>query len=351
MDRASGAVQLVEECGGACSRWKVVGLGQAMARHPIDFLLPGSEVSRHASLSYAIAARWHGFRWLTLATICLSVLGCASAPRNDVADMLEPSNYRNWKPSMGTLPYAQVHDDQVEIHNVRNCTYLAEDTYVVNFEDRTYRLADVESVDFIVVPFKQVPSLAHTMLSFGFCDGRYLGVSVEVRLEEGESYSPLGGAARQYEIMYVVADERDLIRLRTEQRGDDVFIYRSRATAEQAQALFVDILKRINQLKDQPEFYDTLVNNCTTNIVTHINHLRPGSVNWDLGVLLPGYSDRMAYSLGLLVDYGTFEETKRRAHITQFPDRLVDGRRYSQLIRSKEPTSLASGQTQADTVR
>ncbi len=239
---------------------------------------------------------------------------------------------------MAVLPHARIRRDKVKVFNVRNCTYLDEETYVVHHDDRTYHLEDLESVDFVIVPFKQTPSLAHTMLSFGFRDGRYLGVSVEVRLEEGEIYSPLGGAARQYEIMYVVADERDLIRLRTEQRQDDVYVYRTVATPEQVQALFVDMMKRVNYLKKHPEFYDTFMNNCATNIVAHVNHLRPGRVPWDLGVLLPGYSDRMAYSLGLLVDYGSFEETKRRSHIDQFVDRFADSRSFSQLARTNRST-------------
>jgi hypothetical protein len=286
-----------------------------------------------------------------IAGFSLVVAGCASTPRNGVRDMLQPSNHRNWKANMAQLPYARLRDEEVRVFNVRNCTYLDEDTYVVHYEDRRYRLPEVESVDFIVVPFKQMPSLAHTMLSFGFRDGSYLGVSVEVRLEEGESYSPLSGAARQYEIMYVVADERDLIRLRTEQRGDEVYIYRSHATPEQAQALFVDVLRRVNQLKKQPEFYDTFTNNCTTNIVTHINRLQPGLLPWDIGVLLPGYSDRTAYSRGLLVDYGTFEETQRRARIAQAPTQLADSRQYSQLIRGHEAPRLLAQQERETPVR
>ena len=187
--------------------------------------------------------------------------------------------------------------------------------------------------DFIVVPFKDAPNLAHTMLSFGFDDGHYLAVSVEVRLEEGESYSPVKGALRQYEIMYVVADERDLIQLRTQHRKADVYVYRTRATPDQARSLLMDMMQRVNQLAEKPEFYNTFTNNCTTNIVLHINHLRPGRVPYDIRVLLPGQSDRLAYDLGLLDTKVSFEETKLAARVNNLAEIHRDHPDFSQLIR------------------
>jgi len=237
---------------------------------------------------------------------------------------------------MARLPYARVGSNRVRLFNVRNCVYLDEDTYVLNYEDRVFRLDDLQSVDFIVVPFSRAPGLAHTMLSFGWTDGRYLCVSVEVRLEEGESYSPLGGSLHQYEIMYVVADERDVIRLRTELRGDDVYVYRTTASPSQARTMFVDVLKRINRLRREPEFYDTVSNNCTTNIVRHLNQILNERLPWDPSLLLTGYSDRTAYGLGLLVDYGSFDATRRRANITDLAHRFAYEPDFSTLIRSSQ---------------
>ena len=213
---------------------------------------------------------------------------------------------------MAVLPYARLRGDRVKVYNVRNCSYIDEDTYVLNYEDRTYDLDDLETLDFVICPFTTAPSLAHTMLSFGFRDGRYLAVSVEVRLEEGEVYSTVGGTMRQFEIMYVVADERDVIKLRTDSRDRPTSTSIDLARRKkQVRALFVDVMKRVNTLKKRPEFYDTLMNNCTTNIVAHINRVKPGTIPWDpTSSLLTGYSDRTAYSLGLLVDYGSFEETR-----------------------------------------
>ncbi|HTN77324.1 MAG TPA: DUF4105 domain-containing protein, partial [Pirellulaceae bacterium] len=206
-----------------------------------------------------------------------------------------PSNHRDWLPYLGTLATADISGNEATIHNVRNCRYLSEDDYVLDYYDKSYDLSKLTSVDFIVVPFKEAPSLAHTMLSFGFQEQEFLAISVEARLEKGESYSPLKGATEQYELMYVIGDERDLIPLRTEHRDVDVYVYRTKVVPEEARAMFVDMLERANKLARQPEFYDTFTNNCTTNIVDHINHLRPSLIAYTYQILLPGHSDRLAY--------------------------------------------------------
>lgn len=259
--------------------------------------------------------------------------GCASLPQNTVDEILKPSNHRNWKASMAVLPSARLRDNRVTVYNVRNCSYIDENSYVVRHEDREYDLRDLESVDFILCPFTDSGALAHTMLSFGFRDGQFLAVSIEVRLEEGESYSAVGGAIRQFEIMYVLADERDVIQLRTEIRKSDVYIYRCRFTPEEARAMFVDVLKRVNTLKIQPEFYDTLANNCTTNIIAHVNRVRPGAIPWQPGQVLTGYADREAYRLGLLEDLGSFEATRERAYVSDLAHRYAAAPRFSAWIR------------------
>jgi len=302
-----------------------------------------------SQLERALRPRAHGIAaggaWLRLAWLaacCAWIAGCASVPQNTVDEMFKPSNRRNWKANMAVLPSARIRGDRVTVSNVRNCTYLSEDEYVLNYDDRSYDLRDLESLDFVVCPFNDAPSLAHTMMSFGFRDGRYLGISIEVRLEEGERYSATNGAARQFELMYVVADERDLIQLRTEIRKSDVYIYRCQMSQDEIRALLVDMLKRVNTLKQRPEFYDTFMNNCTTNIVAHINRVRPGAIPWQPASFLTGYADREAYRLGLLVDYGSFAETKRQAHITSLATRYAQEPQFSAMIRSEQqPTRLA----------
>lgn len=248
---------------------------------------------------------------------------------------INPSNDRKWEPSLAVLPRAEFDGDRVTVRNIRRFTYLGEHDYVMNYYDRTFDLNGLQTADFIIVPFKNSPSLAHTMLSFGWQDGQHVVVSVEVRLEEGQQYSALLGALHQYEITYVVGDERDLILLRTDHRNVDVHLYPTRAEPEQVRALFVDVMRRVNKLETDPEFYDTLTNNCTTNIVQHINALYPGRIPWDIRWVLPGYSDRLAYDLGLLNSSLPFEETRRRARINELAQKYRDDPNFSARIRGR----------------
>jgi len=206
----------------------------------------------------------------------------------------------------------------------------------VDYYDQTYDLSQLKSVDFVMIPFNDARYLAHTMLSFGFENGDYVGVSVEVRLEKGESYDAAIGLFNQFELIYVVADERDLIRVRTEYRDVDVLIYPTKATPEQGRKLFADIMKRVNKLKDEPEYYDTLSNNCTTNIVQHINTLTPDAIPHDFRVLLPGYADNLAYDLGLIDNSVPFAEARRRARVNDLALRYRDDLHFSQRIRGQD---------------
>jgi hypothetical protein len=171
------------------------------------------------------------------------------------------------------------------------------------------------------------------MLSFGFNDEDFLVMSVEARLEKGEVYSPIRGALRQYELIYVVGDERDLVQLRTNHRKSDVYVYRADVPAEKVRELFVDMAKRVNELHERPEFYDTLTNNCTTNIVTHVNNVQPGLIPRDIRILLPGNSDQLAYELGLFDESRSFTEEKRKAYVTDKAQVAADTADFSQRIR------------------
>ncbi len=287
----------------------------------------------------AVCRRGHGMRdavrigllarlavwWLLTGPL----LGCAALGHL-------PSNYRTWSPDQALLPYAEINGDIVHVYNIRNSTYLDQDTYVLNHYDKTYDLSKLQSVDFLVVPFRGTPSLAHTMLSFGFDDGDHLAVSVEIRREQGEKYELLKSMLNQYELMYVVADERDVLKLRTNYRGDDVYLYRARATPEQARMLFVDVMERVDKLAASPEFYNVFTNNCTTNLVQHINHVSPGKVPYQpysLKILLTGHSDRLAYDLGLLDTTLPFDEARRRAQVSNLARQYATAPDFSERIR------------------
>lgn len=245
-----------------------------------------------------------------------------------------PSNNRNWRPDLAVLPIAEFEGDTIKLYHIRDCTYRTEEDYDVRHFDKEFKITDVQRVDFIVVPFQNTPALAHTMLSFGFADGQQIVVSVEGRLEQGEQYSTLGGALDGYELMVVVGTERDLILLRTEVRKVDVYLYPTRVTPAHAQRLFMAMLTRANQLARQPEFYDLLTNNCTTNIVDHINKLKPGAIPSDIRVLLPGHSDRLAYDLGLLAVTGPFDQIRAASRVNLSAHLNADAPDFSRRIRT-----------------
>jgi hypothetical protein len=288
-------------------------------------------------------SRYLGWTGAALLAMTAAAAGCRSQPA-DLTDVLTgdelartwaPSNYRTWIPAQAVLATAELRGDSLTVRNIRNSQYLNADDYVVRYHDKTFDLRKLRSVDFVTVPFQDSPTLAHTMLSFGFDDGDFLAVSVEARYEEGETYSPVKGALRQYELIYVVADERDVIVLRAKHRKDDVYLYRTRATPELARALLLDVMARANKLSAEPEFYDALSNNCTTNIVAHVNRVQPGRVPMNVGMLLPGYADRLAYDLGLLDTQLPFEKLKRQAQIDRVASRYADEPDFSRRIRQR----------------
>jgi len=272
------------------------------------------------------------FALTAIVLLGLSATGCRS-----IQKIAAPSNIRNWDSDQAVLAYAEYRGNEVTVHNIRHCRYFDEDVLVVDHYDDTFNLDDLTAVDFFIVPFEGMPSLAHTMLSFEFQPPRgkpkHLVVSVETRYEEGETYAAWKGSVRQYELMYVVADERDVVQLRTNHRGEDVYLYRTTATPEQGRRLLVDVLGRVNELASRPEFYDTITNNCTTNIVRHINRIKPNRLTYNVRILLPGYSDKLAYDEGLIVRQGTFEETKAAAHINSRALNLAERDDFSQAIR------------------
>lgn len=286
---------------------------------------------------------WRGCCLAGVALLSFLLAGCqggASSTANgtqppELPTIATASNDRNWIVEQKILAYAQMTGDQITIHNVRDAEFFNYRDCLVDYYDKTFKLSDVQNVDYLVVPFNEQRALAHTMLSFGLADGDRVGVSVEVRLEEGEEYHPATGLLGQFEIMYVVASERDLIRVRTEHRKCDVYAYRGISTPQQTQALLVDILRRVNQLRTKPELYDSISNNCTTNIVQHINKLAPGKIPQDYRVLLPGFSDQLAYELKLIDTSLPFEEAKRRARVNDLALKYRDDPNFSARIRGE----------------
>lgn len=243
-----------------------------------------------------------------------------------------PSNDREWALDQQVLPYAEIAGDEITVYNIRNFSYESTSEYTPDYYDKTFNLNELTSVDYIVEPFGSIGA-AHTFVSFGFNTGDYLAISVEIRKEIGESFSPIKGLLRNYELMYVVADERDVVKLRTNYRKDDVYLYPVETSEENMKKLFIDMLTRTNELKEDPEFYNTLTNTCTTNIADHVNEITPSRIPWDLRLLFPENSDELAYEIGLLDNSIPLEKLRGRHLINEKAEKYADSADFSKLIR------------------
>jgi hypothetical protein len=264
--------------------------------------------------------------WLVLALALLAALFAWSRVR--------PSNARDWTPDNARLPHAEFRGDSVVVRNVRNAVYRSTDDYTVAWEDRAYDLRTVRTAWFAVEPFEaEWRGPAHTLVSFGFDDGRYLAASVEIRKEKGEAYSLLKGVMKHFELIYVLADERDMVKLRTNFRRDSVYLYPIRATQPQVRAMLEGVLRRANALRAHPEFYHTVTNNCTSNLVRHVNEVSPRRVPWSPRTLLPGYSDALAHELGLIDTDLPIDQARARFLINDRALRYADDPDFSRLIR------------------
>lgn len=246
----------------------------------------------------------------------------------------KPSNDRNWNQDQAILPYAEINNNLITIRNIRNFTYASTTSYTPNYYDKVFDLNKIKKVWYVVEPFSGIPGSAHTFLSFEFEDNQFISISVEIRKEKGETYSPIKGLFNNYELMYVIADERDVIKLRSNYRKDLVYVYPAKTTKEKMQELFLDMIQRANNLNQHPEFYNTVTNTCTTNIVAHINKITPNRVPFfNLRILLPANSDKLAYDLGLIDTDIPFEETRKKYFINDRAMKYSEDPAFSVKIR------------------
>lgn len=251
---------------------------------------------------------------------------------------LTPLNDRKWLQDVAQTPWAEFQGDKVSIHNLRNFDYKTETEYKARWETRTVDLAQLRGYDFFMNYWGN-EAIAHMILSFQFEDSLPIAFSIETRKEVGETYSSLLGFFRQYELVYVIGDERDLVRVRTNYRKDeDLYLYRTRSTAANARAVFLDYLKAANELRAHPKWYNALTTNCTTGILPH---LRAGKVQlrtlMDWRVLANGYADQMAYDAEVLAGDLPFAELKRRAHINEAARSADQAADFSKRIRVDRP--------------
>jgi hypothetical protein len=249
--------------------------------------------------------------------------------------LLQPSNNRDWLPDAAELPYADITGNEVAIHNIRNCDYRTETDFDVHYYDQTFDLDALRTVDLFLVVWGS-PFIAHTMVSFGFTNGDYVCFSIETRKEKSEAYSALKGLFRQFELTYIVGDERDLVRLRTNYRqGEEVRLYCLRVTSSQAQKLFLDYLRRVNELHEHPEWYNAVTDNCTTPIRTQRAATDRTPLDWR--ILLNGHLDELLYERGTLATNLPFAELKKISDINPRAQAAGQAADFSRQIREGLP--------------
>jgi len=239
-----------------------------------------------------------------------------------------------WDVGMEKSPRVEFDNRNVVIENFRNFRYQSNRSHEERYETRSINVAELETADFIVVPFASQPDLAHTMISFGTGDGQHTVVSIESRRRQNQKYGIIKGIFGAFPLLYAVADERDAIGLRTEMRGDDVYLYRSTATPKQVQTFFRCVMARVDKLSRSRENYNTITNNCLTNIRYHVNRIWPGRIPWNWRILINAHSDYLAYKLGLLESEQSFESTHEKANITSKAKGNWQREDFSALIRS-----------------
>jgi len=212
---------------------------------------------------------------------------------------VRPSADRSWSEDQSRSPWAEIDGEQVTFHDVRNFRYRSPDDWDAAWYEASYDLGELRQAWYVVEHFAESEAIAHTLVSFRFADDRFLAFSVEVRKEQGESYSPVRGLFRQFELLYVVGDERDVLQLRTNHRPSRVRLHPIETSPDKLRAYFVDLVERVNGLHERPEFYNTLTSSCTTNLAAHLEAVSEHRVTFDKRIYLPGYSSELVWELGL----------------------------------------------------
>jgi hypothetical protein len=253
---------------------------------------------------------------------------------------IAPSNNRLWAGDASHLLIGKVEGNQVTLNNVRDFTWRTDDDYDARWETRHYDLDHLVSAD-AVLSYWGSAAIAHAMISFGFDDGSHVVFSVETRKQRGQQYSAIGGFFKAYERFLVAADERDIIRVRTNVRGEDDYLYPLRMDKPAMRALFVSYVQAANELNVAPAFYDTITSNCTTIVYRMARQIEPGLPR-DFRLLLTGYLPEYLYKVGALDQSVSVDELRQRGRITERARNSKPADDFSRVIRVgvDEPVSV-----------
>lgn len=246
---------------------------------------------------------------------------------------IAPSHDRTWRPEVAEMPRALIDGDRVRFSGFRNFDYRSTDDFTVRYEEREVSLSDLVAVDFFVSYWMPGP-FAHTFVSFVFASSPPVNVSIETRNEVGEGFDPVASLFKEFDLIYVVGDERDIVGVRTNHRGEDVYMYRIETTPEGARRLFMVYLDRINSLADHAEFYHLISNSCTINIVRYARSLTPFQ-RFDPRFYLNGLVDRFLYSVGAVDTDVPFHDLRAHARVTDVAKAAREPADFYQRIRQE----------------
>ena len=248
---------------------------------------------------------------------------------------IPPSHDRPWRPEVAVMPRAFIDGDRVRLSGVRNFDYRTRDDFTVRYEEREVLLSHLTGLDFYISYWSEGP-VGHTFLSFLFDNAPPLSISIETRPEVGEGFNPLASLFKQFELIYVVGNEHDIVGVRTNHRQETVYLYRLNTSAEDARRLLLVYLERINELADRPEWYHLLSNSCTVNIIRYANAAgREG--RFDIRHLLNGLIDSYLYHSGRVETTLPFDELRRRSLINEAAQAAEGAPDFSQRIRAALP--------------
>lgn len=246
------------------------------------------------------------------------------------------SHDRNWRPEVAVMPRAVFSGDNVHLTGVRNFDYRSRNDFTERWEERDIQLSHVTGLDFYVSYFTEGP-VGHTFVSFLFDNAQPLSISIETRPEVGEGFAPVASLFKQFELIYLVGEERDIVGVRTNHRPEPVYLYHLNTSAADTRRLLLVYLKRINELADHPEFYNLLTNSCTINIVRYANAAGRGG-GFDIRHYLNGLVDAYLYESGRIDTSLPFDELRRRSLINEAANAAEGASDFPQRIRASLPT-------------
>jgi uncharacterized protein DUF4105 len=325
----------------------VVGFSAIWGALALWYQAPGGQTVK--TLSVLV---WAGFSltllialWQGRTAVCLLAFAVAFGGLLIWWQRIAPSNDRIWSDDVAQMATGTVDGNRVTLHNVRNFDWRSDTDYTPHWETRTYELDRLNSVD-MIMSYWTVPAIAHMLISFGFADGAHVVFSVEIRRERQESYSEIGGFFKDFELSVIAADERDVIRVRTNVRGEDDYLYRVRMPLSAMRSLFLSYIDEANALERAPRFYDTITANCTT-LVYHMMKRIVGYLPLDYRLILPGYLPEYVYRVGGLDQRYSLQELRALGRITDRAKQADRSDSFSADIRQGIP-GLSPGDLPAD---